>query len=140
MSEMKFNTGLAQMRIEKIQNLLRGTDCTVQEIADAIFLSKRWTYAYVNHLHENKKIHIAEYRKNVRSNKSWCFVPVYCWGEAKDAIKPKVLSHAEKSRRYRNDQENSAERKLVDANKKRAKRTKPTRDWTAAWIPTKEAA
>lgn len=140
MARMKFNTELAQRRIEKIQHLLRQSDCTVQEIADGIFLSKRWTYEYVNHLHENKKIHIAEYKKNVRSNGSWAFIPVYCWGQETDAKKPAAMTFAERARRYRANPEKSAERREKDMMKKRANRLKPKRDWTSSWIPVKETA
>lgn len=140
MSEMKFNTDLSRRRIEQIQNLLRREDCSVQEIADGIFIAKRWAYSYVNHLHENKRIHIASYRKSVRPNKAWTFIPLYCWGEAKDAKRPAKMSQAEYKKRYRKNIETGDDIREREMMKKRAKRLVPVRDWTAAWIPTKETA
>ena len=140
MGAMKFTTDLALRRIERIQHLLRRQDSTVQEISDEIHLSKRWAYDYVKYLHENKLIHIADWRKEVRSNGAWSHIPIYCWGKAKDAKKPEALTSAEISRRYRNHPDRGLENQERDRKKKMAKRLVPTRDWTAAWIPTKEAA
>lgn len=140
MAELKFNTELSLRRIEQIQKFLRSVDATVQEIADNIHMTKRWTYEYVNHLHDNKKIHIASYRKTVRPNKSGSWIPVYCWGEAKDAKRPRAKTMAENSKKYRNNPDRREDLLEKNRRKRRLKSIVPVRDWTAAWIPNKEAA
>lgn len=140
MGVMKFNTELSFRRIEQIQHLLRRNDCTVHEIADGVHMVKRWAVAYVTHLHKEKKIHISEWRRIARSNGSGYSIPVYCWGKAKDAKKPRPTTAAERSKKYRSTSDSYIEVRERECAKKRASRLVPVRDWTAAWIPTKEAA
>lgn len=134
MGKMAFNTPLSERRILQIQYLLRREDMTAHEVAHGIFIDKRWAQEYLNYLHGQKKIHISHYRKFVRSNGSPYHIPVYCWGEAADAKKPKPMTRAEIARRYRSNPEHREERRTRDTMIKRAKRIKPHGDWTASWI------
>lgn len=140
MGKMAYNTELSQRRIMKIQHLLRMGKMTVREIAESIFLSKRWTQGYINHLHSEKKLHICEYRNVLRCNGAGLFIAVYCWGDGKDAKKPAPMTKAEIKKKYRSDPAKIELIRERDRLKKKASRLKPKRDWAAAWIPIKEAA
>lgn len=126
MPDMKFNTDLAARRIDRIQQVLRRSDCTVQELADSIYLVKRWAYAYIKHLHEAGKVHIAEYRRTVRRSGMTYITPVYRWGEGQDASKPSSLTASERSKKYRYDpllgearrEKDRARKRLARLNKK----------------------
>lgn len=136
MAKMMFNTPLAKRRIEHIQYLLRRENLTAYEIADGIHMQRSSARPYVRFLHQNGMIHIAEWRKQVRTTKSWGFTPVYCWRKATDAPRPPRMANAEVYRRYVSDPDNKDRIRAKDI----AKRSRPHRDWTAAWIPTRSAA
>lgn len=138
MGVMAYNTPLSERRIAQIQHLLRRQDMTAHEIADGIFMTKRWAQDYLSYLHREKKIHISEWRRMIRSNGGPIAIAVYCWGYAQDATRPTPLTKAEITRRYRNHPEHADERRERDKMIKRAKRMTPHRDWTAAWIPVRK--
>lgn len=140
MAKMQFNTELSLRRLERIQEFLRGGVATVQEIADSIHMSKRWAYEYVNYLHGQRKIYISSYRRVIRTNKSGLWIPVYRWGEGKDAVRPAARTMAENSRKYRRNPERRDDILEQKRKSRRLKSIVPIRDWTAAWIPNKEAA
>lgn len=135
-SRMTFATQSAVLRIERIQGMLRAQDMTLQEIADGIHLTLRWTREYIAHLHQNKMVHIAGYRLQSMQHKTVSHA-LYCWGEAKDAPKPPALTGAQRARRKRERLLDDMEARDKHLAKRRAARWTPTRDWTASWIPTK---
>jgi len=138
MHKMTFASEAAQRRIEKIQQLLRGADMSMHEICNEIHLTPYWTRKYLQHLHEQGRIHIASYRCQKR-NEYECFVALYCWGAATDAQKPTYDELREHKRQKRIAKRDDVEAHELHLKKRRAARIKPQRDWTAAWIPTKAA-
>ncbi len=132
---MKFNTPMAQKRIERIQFLLRREDLTSREISDGIHLSYRTTQGYVQHLRELGLIHVSYWRKYVQGRGACDYVPVYGWGEAKDAKKPPKIPKAVIDRKYLSNPEVQDRLRA----KRIAKQIRPHRDWSAAWIPTQAA-
>ena len=125
--------------MERIQELLRRQDMTLQEISDSIHMSTRWAREYINHLHELKMIHIAEYRLRTLEVKT-VSQPIYCWGNARDEPKPPPLTGAQKAARIRNIIKSDQELHEKTLAKRRAAKWTPQRDWTAAWIPTRQGA
>jgi len=99
MGKMNFNTDLSQRRIERIQKALRGQAMGVQEISDAIFLSKRWMHSYITHLHSAGLIHIECYRE--RTDKATWQVAQYRWGKGTDAPQPPRVTSKEKQAKAR---------------------------------------
>ena len=99
--KMTFTNECALRRIERIQLLLRKEPLTIHEIADRIYLSLRWTYAYISHLHhsEKKKIYIQEFRKH-QTERGTEFIALYKWGNSPDAIKRK-FSNTERQQNRR---------------------------------------
>lgn len=141
MANMTFTSTLAARRIERIQLLLRREYMTVLEIAESIYMSPVRTREYIRHLLKTNQIHVYKWDKRQTAGKSH-WIAVYAWGNAKSPPKPKSKeTTAERlRRRYK-------ERKLADPEwhmqmlaKLKAKRMPIQRDWSAAWIPTKEAA
>jgi len=121
-------------RIERIRQALKLREMTTEEIADAVFINREYARQYVKHLHQTFQIHICGYREVTRTH-TW-HLKVYAWGAGADAPPPKKPTDAERSRERRKDEEF----KVREAAKARAKRIMPRRDWSASWIPTREAA
>lgn len=134
---MTFATQSAVLRIQRIQQMLRAQDMTVQEIADGIHLTLRWTREYIAHLHLNKMVHVAGYRLQSMQHKTVSHA-LYCWGQAKDAPKPAPLTSAQRAKRQRELLLDDLEARDKALAKRRAARWTPQRDWTASWIPTRQ--
>lgn len=129
-----FTSEAAQARIARIRDALCMREMTTIEIAEAVCINPAWAREYVKHLRDTFQIHIVGYA-TVKDTHTW-HKPIYAWGVGADAPPPKRLTDAERSRIRRQD----PEFRLREAAKQRAKRIVPHRDWTAAWIPTREAA
>ena len=131
MGKMNYQSEPAQRRIDRIQSVLRGQELTVHEISALIHLTFECTKGYIKVLHTEQLIYIAGYRRNpVRGN----FLPLYRWGIAADAPKPKPLTERERLEAAMEDDPMAhdlakARRKLRDF--------KPHCDWAAAWVPTR---
>jgi biotin operon repressor len=113
-----YSTASAQ-RIERIQELLRGQALTLQEIADAINISRRYARDYINYLQEVGSVYIADFRKGYLPGNCRHYLALYRWNAAS-------VTEADDGEQI----------DRVQAQKK-AKSIKPFRDWTAAWIPTR---
>ena len=136
MHKMTFTSEAALRRIDKIQQLLRGQDLSMAEIAAEIHLTLYWTRAYINHLHAAGLLHIAKY--DLRKQKHYDrHIALYCWGEATDAIKPPAMNYLEKAHKRRAIIAADLELQDKELAKRRAKRIVPARDWAASWIPTR---
>lgn len=141
MAHMTFTSTLAMRRIEQIQYLLRREYSTANEIADAVFLTPVRTREYIRYLLAEKRIHVYKWEKRKAGGKAH-WIAIYAWGEATSAKKPKSReTDAERlRRRYKERKAEDPEWHMQMLAKLRAKRTTVKRDWTAAWIPNKEAA
>lgn len=141
MARMTFTSTLAQRRIERIQYLLRREYLTAEEIADGIFMSPVRAREYVRYLLKEKRIHVYRWEKRNTGGKAH-WIAIYAWGYAKSPPKPKrTESDAERlRRRYRERKVEDPEWHMQMLAKLRAKRMTARRDWTAAWIPNREAA
>lgn len=136
MDKMKFTSEAAQRRIDKIQQILRQSSLTINEISESIYLAPRWTRAYLNYLREEGYIHISSYRRQA-CNAYERYVALYRWGVSNDAKKPAILTQAEKKRKQYAALKADPEAHELALKKRRAARIKPQRDWAASWIPTK---
>ena len=133
---MTFTSEAAKRRIDKIQQLLRGQDLAIADLADQIHLTLYWARAYINYLHDTKQVHIASYQ--VRRHQHYDRqIALYCWGEATDAAKPAAMTYLEKAHKRRAMIAADPDMQDKEAAKRRAKYIKPARDWAASWIPTK---
>lgn len=133
---MSFISPAAVARIDRIYQLLRQQHMTVQEIADAVFISTRYAREYMSHMRSGGLAHIVSYRKIQRETR-YDYVPVYAFGPGEDAEKPLALRNIDKSREHRAKIAADPEAHDREKARRRAARIKPHRDWTAAWIPTK---
>ena len=138
MNQMKFTSEVAQIRIGKIQQLLRAQDMSIAELGAEIHLTLRWMRAYVGHLHSGGYVHISAWRRQVR-NSYQCFTPLYCWGNATDAKRPQSMTQAERLRAKRAALAADAIEHAAALARRRLKNIKPKRDWAARWIPTRAA-
>lgn len=134
MTSKDFSGKACQARIERIRAALLMREMTSAELAEAVHIHPTYMREYINHLREAFWIHIAGYQAVKRAH-TW-HLPIYAWGAGADAPPPRRPTHAERARQRRKD----PEKKLQDAMRVKAKKIKPYRDWTAAWIPTREAA
>lgn len=131
MSKMNYTSEAAQRRIDRIQSVLRGQELSSYEISELIHLTVQCTQGYIRRLHAEQLIYIASYRRNdMRGN----HLPLYRWGVAADAKKPKQMSDRE--RREAAIEVDPMAHDVALA-KRRARDFKPRRDWAAEWIPTR---
>ncbi len=138
MYQMTFTSTAALNRIERIQQLLRHEPSTIQEIADAVFISLRYATDYIRHLREHGQVYICEYRRDdCKVNR--VFRPLYAWGTGTDAPSPDRSSRARQAE-YRARIRADPEKWQRELARRKARRLKPRRDWTAEWIPTRSAA
>ncbi len=114
-------------RIDKIQELLRGQALTLQEIADAVNISRRYARDYISYLKDAGSIYISGFRKGHLPGNCKQYLPLYRWGGDADSVEP---AKPEK------DPDEQIDRVIA---MRKAKSIKPFRDWTAAWIPTRGA-
>ena len=137
--EMTFGSDAACRRIEKIQQILRARDLSLQEIADEINMTLRWARAYVVYLHQRKQLHIASWELRV-VNDYFRFTPHYCWGNATDAIKPATLTFEQRKETRKTIKKVATLEDEIEIARRRALEFKPQRDWAASWIPTRAVA
>lgn len=130
---MKFTRRATLARIERIQQLLRQQPSTIQEIADAVHISKRYATEYVSYLREQGKLHICDYRREPRDCYQ-VYKPLLAWGPGADAPHPDRSSRVRQAE-HRAKIADDPVRKEIELAKRRAKAIKPHMDWTSAWIP-----
>lgn len=136
MAKMKFTSEAAQRRIDKIQQILRQSNLTINEISENIYLVPRWTREYINYLHNEGYIYISSYKRQAH-NIYERYVPLYCWGIFKDAKKPATLTQVEKNKKLFEKLKKNKDAHDLVLKKRRAARIKPKRDLAAFWIPIK---
>ncbi len=134
MKKSVFTRVASLARIDRIREALLMREMTTEEIAAAVHINTSYAREYIKHLRSRFDIHIVGYRA-VKRTHLWHH-PIYAWGPGTDAPPPKRQTDAQRARERRRD----PEKKLADAMKQRAKRIQPRRDWTASWIPIREAA
>lgn len=129
-----FTRSISKMRLRMIKDALSDAPKTPKQLGDEVFITATHARAYVKFLHEKGRIHIATYRRNVTDYYKR-YQPLYVWGKGVDAVKPKPLSDAERSRLRRMNptylaKEHAAQKRLREQRKQKQ----------AAWPLLKEAA
>ncbi|NDI85103.1 hypothetical protein [Undibacterium crateris] len=125
MGAMKFNSPRAQLRIKRICAFM-SIPRTVQEVSEHICISRRWATGYISFLRANKQIHIISWSHI--GQKHDLYQPAFIVGSGADAAKPRAMTGAEKSRKYRNRLKQDADRFDAFNARRRAMRIKPRRD------------
>lgn len=134
MDNLNFNSEQSINRIDRIQELLRSQAMTLQEIADALFISKRYARDYITYLQEIGSVHIADFRKGNLPGNCRQYLALYRWGMGVNAAAPMI------ERKPKAAAIDADERRDRAAALKKAKAIQPFRDWSAAWIPTRGQA
>jgi hypothetical protein len=90
---------LPQMRLSKIEQLLRGQALTAQEIADGVFLASVSTLVYIRQLKDAGRIYISGWVRRGSACPQW--VAQYRWGSLPDKPKPAAKTGKEKCADHR---------------------------------------
>lgn len=135
MAHLTFTDARSQARIDRIQHFLRQQPATLQELADALFMSLRLATLYVDHLQATGQMHVCEFRRYKRQSYT-VWKSIYAWGPGADAPPPDRSKRAHEARR-RAEIAADADRHDREKARRRAAKIKPHRDWTASWIPTR---
>lgn len=133
MAALTFKKPAALARIERIRELVRQQPSTMQEIADAVYISVRCVREYIDHMRSADMLHIHEFRKIKRPDYT-VYKAVYGYGPGKDAPRPDRSSTARQAE-FRAKINADPEAKQRELALRRAKAIKPHTDWTSAWIP-----
>jgi len=134
--KMTFITERAKNRIARIEQLLQGDGMPVLEICAALCITPRWGREYIRYLREQKKVYIVSWTRTTDGKKDHPLA-VYRWGDGKDKRRPRRKSGAQRQRETRERMVEDDLAHEVHKARRRAKRVKPSRDWTAAWILSK---
>lgn len=135
MAILKLKERASIARVEKLQHLLRQQPSTVFEIADALYISRRYADAYIVRLKADGLIYVSEYRREKRRAYQ-VYQPLYAWGIGADAPPPdrpvrvRVTEHRKQLSHEDVEKQNA---------KRRASRIQPHMDWSTAWIPRRAA-
>lgn len=134
MPKMTFNSNLANRRIKLIERALTDQKLSLQQLCEAVFLTRFCCRTYINHLKELKKVHLCKWRRDeINGKKYW--VALYTWGEGKDAKRPPKEPHAQRQRRkYKERKKNDPVWHMQMLAKQRARRIKPKQDIASSWI------
>jgi hypothetical protein len=133
MAEMSFTTAAAQNRIAKILQALESSDQTVASISTLIFISRRWSREYLEHLRQQRRVHITAWVKDIGQGRSYPR-PVYRIGGGVDAIKPRPMTTKEKTAARVKRRRDDPEFYLKERAGNQLRRFKPKPDKAAAWL------
>lgn len=138
MADMTFKSPEAKAKIDTIFALLRAVPLIAHDLAELIPMSKRWTQAYLNHLHTRRRIYIVRWDKEIAQREKRHAVPVYAPGRKPDAPKPEADGKTMRYQRAWDSLKNDPERHMVTLAKRRTRRRlqnlRP--DPAAAWFMT----
>lgn len=142
MADMTFKSPEAKAKIDTILGLLRAVPLNSHDLAELIPMSRRWTLAYLNHLHTRRRIYIVRWDKEIAQREKRHAVPVYAPGRKPDAVKPEPDGKTMRYERAWSAIKNDPERHMVTLAKRRTRRRlKSLRpDPAAAWFMTTPAA
>ena len=136
MADMTFKSPESKAKIDTILALLRAVPLNSHDLAELIPMSRRWTLAYLNHLHTRRRIYIVRWEKEIAQRAKRHAVPVYAPGRKPDAPKPEADSKTARYKRAWDRLKTDPERHMVTLAKRRTRRRlKNLRpDPAAAWM------
>jgi len=135
MASMSFTSSTAQRKIEKILQAISKSDQTVASVEATFFLSRRWAREYLEHLRQQRRIHITRYEKELINERPYPR-PVYRIGEGRDAPKPAPMSNKEKTAARRKRRREDPEYYLHERAGNQLRKLKVKPDRAAAWLMT----
>jgi len=96
-----FERGPARRNIERILELLDGQSLTEPEICQQLHMSPLNLKMYLNHLREQRMVHISSWTRRPVAGMRPFPRPLYRAGSRRNAVKPKPKTDAEVARDYR---------------------------------------
>lgn len=100
MADMSFTTEAARSKLAKIRELLRQRGMTAHEVAAAVPMSKRWAQAYLNHLKDDERVYIYDWKREIEQCGRSYPRPIYkAVVPRKDAEKPAPMTKAQRQAR-----------------------------------------
>jgi hypothetical protein len=132
---MTFTRPAALVKIDRILALL-ATPTTAHSLALALPLSKRWVHEYLQYLHANKRVHIADWAREIKQSGRMYPRELWLAGEGADAPRPPPMDLGERKKRawqrLRADEDRYERRRARRRVMSRIKRRQP--EPAAAWI------
>lgn len=128
-----FKSKACRQKIEKILELISTEKLCRRQISEQIHVNVPHTSNYINYLMANKLIYISSWKLELQGERVM-FYPYYRAGDKKSKPKPKNISIAQKSKRYREKLNKDEERKEKINSRRRTKRITVKPDWTTSWI------
>ena len=136
MADMTFKSHEAKAKIDTILALLRAVPLNSHDLAELIPMSRRWTLAYIKHLHTRRRIYVLRWDKEIAQREKRHAVPVYAPGRKPDAPKPEPDGKHVRYQRAWHSLKSDPERHMVTLAKRRTRRRlrnlRP--DPAAAWM------
>lgn len=143
MPEMTFTAAASAAKMAKIRALLKAKPMTASELAPLLPISRRWVIVYMQHMLDDKSIHIARWTREVKGQRTY-LRPVYGDGNQQpNAPKPPAFSNREIKARLRKRMKADPEHHMVHVAKERMRRierTGPRTDIAARWMFNEVAA
>lgn len=136
MADMTFKSPEAKAKIATILALLRTVPLNSHDLAEMIPMSRRWTLAYLKHLHTRRRVYILRWDKEIEQREKRHAVPVYAPGRKPDAERPapdgKTVRYQRAWDRLKNDPDRHGD--LLAKRRVRRRLRNPTPDPAAAWM------
>jgi hypothetical protein len=133
MARMSFTTDRAQYKIERIKALITEQGLTLEAIAQAVPISKRWARAYIVHLHAAGQVYITHWTHDEGESRAY-LRPVYMAGDKPSAPRPPAFTRCEIGRRKRAKIKADPELYMNHIARERRRRFVPRADWASAWM------
>lgn len=134
MADMTFTTAAAQLKLQRMRQMLQGQPMTVHQVAEAVPISRRWAQAYINHLKGQGQVYIQSWCDELVDGRRYPR-PVYASIPA-DAPKPEAKDAVQSKREWRQRVMADPDLHHRELMKQRARRLrkKPRADVAAAWL------
>ena len=133
---MSFTSNTAQAKLQKILQALEVSDHTVASLGASFFISRRWAREYLEHLRQQRRVHITRYEKELVGERPYPR-PVYRIGDGIDVAKPRPMSNKDKTAARRKRRRDDPEFYLKERAGNQRRRFKPKPDVAAAWLMNK---
>lgn len=136
MALMSFTSNTAQAKLHKILQAIAVSDQTVASIAASFFISRRWAREYLEHLRQQRRIHITRWEKELGNERSYPR-PVFRLGDGIDVAKPRPMNNKDKTAARRKRRRDDPEFYLKERAGNQLRKFKPKPDVAAAWLMNK---
>lgn len=130
LNRYSFDSTPAKVKINKILTLLKDKQQCSLDISEAIHVSKSCVKCYIKYLLQEKLIYIDSWVLCTKGKRTM-FYAFYKTGNLRNKTKPKPLTEAQKSKRFRNKMKKDIDRIDLANAKRRIKRYKiqPADSW-----------